>query len=170
MLKSYTYPISFQNPCLQGWKKISFQWPSFLSTGRHQSPLIKSRKMPINIPAFAYREMLAHTSGILELRILLHLCNFPSVELLTYIFVCLAELLCAHVHGKNEVDKFIRGYLMRKHSFGLLNLPIFTKLFSNSKLFSDLSNFSNVCQCIVVKHVICAGLSDQSAKFVQAET
>ena len=148
MLKSYTYPISFQNPCLQGWKKISFQWPSFLSTGRHQSPLIKSRKMPINIPAFAYREMLAHTSGILELRILLHLCNFPSVELLTYIFVCLAELLCAHVHGKNEVDKFIRGYLMRKHKswpFGLLNLPIFTKLFSNSKLFSDLSNFSNVC-------------------------
>ena len=102
--------------------------------------------MPINIPAFAYREMLAHTSGILELRILLHLCNFPSVELLTYIFVCLAELLCAHVPGKNEVDKFIRGYLMRKHKswpFGLLNLPIFTELFR-------IANFSVIYQILVM--------------------
>ena len=38
------------------------------------------------------------------------LCNLFSVELLAYLFECIAELLFVHVCVKNEVDKLYFGY------------------------------------------------------------
>ena len=45
--------------------------------------------MPINFPAFAYREMLAHTSRILELRNLLHFMQFFQCWA-SHIYVCMS--------------------------------------------------------------------------------
>ena len=111
MLKFYTFPVSFGAlDCGDSWQYLS-NGLHILSTGKHLPALIKARRMPITSLHLLTEKSCSHKFYYGASESFCILCNLFSVELLAYLFECIAELLFVHVCVKNEVDKLYLGII-----------------------------------------------------------